>query len=128
MVDAPTRLRAILASYQLRFPEEKEVELLRRIDAQTVPLLTGTIEFLPTTKETLNGFVDLMDAIDDRLAANGLAQFQGHDALNKAKAHFRKPEVMLENLTVPNSTTGESLIHKYGRLRTELWNTIPSAT
>lgn len=116
MLDADTRLRAILHSYKLRFQGESDLKLLKRIDAQLVPLLLDTIEFLPTTKLTVEGFVTLTQAIDRQLAENGYPAFNTNEKMNKGRAYFLREDVTIDRV--------RELLPKYQELRQELWDTV----
>lgn len=117
MLDGKTRLRAILNSYQTRLPGESEIVLLSKLDARIVPLLSETIDTLPTTKDTLNGFVAIQAAIDDRLAELGHPEFRDHERLTAAKGYFAAPETTVE-------AAREHLVAYWG-IREDLWKKIP---
>ena len=99
MLDAPSRLRVILASYKAKYPDESELQLLGRIDAELVPILTETIEYLPTTKETLNGYVEMIDLIDNRAAELGKPDLKNYERIQKGKAYLLKPETGIAEAT-----------------------------
>ncbi len=99
MLDTPTRLRAILASYQAKRPKSSEVELLSEVDTELAPLLMEHIEFFPATKETLTGYLDMIDLIDQRVAELGHPELSQHERIQKGKAYLRRPDTGIAEAT-----------------------------
>ena len=125
-MDHKQRLSVMMADAKRRL-RKSELEVLRAIDAQIVPLFLDTIEDLPTTKETLLGLVGLTNAVDDKLAELGHPEMRDHPRLIGAKGFFANPDTPVEAAVAANPNLGGmSAIQAFGALRGEVWSHITS--
>jgi len=96
------------------------VEILRQIDAQTVPVLMDTLGILPVTRQTMDRFVEFMEALDCELAESGHPEFKNHPRLKAALSYFRSNN--------PDDATarqdGESPLDLYATVRQNIWKSI----
>lgn len=124
-MDAKQRLSVMIDDARRRL-HTTEVEAIRAIDAQIVPLFRDTIESLPTTKQTLLGLVGLAQAVDERLAELGHRQFLDNPRINGAKNYFSQDDTTVEAVMAPNPNVEGNLsaIELYEAVRRDLWSQI----
>jgi hypothetical protein len=118
-------------SYKLRYTGDSELQLLRRMDARILPCFATTIEHPPlsplTTKTLLNGLVDFVTAMDNRLAELGHAEFVEHSRIVGAKNFFGREGIDVEDVMKPMvELDNQSPMQAFIAVRKSLWDQIPT--
>lgn len=121
MLDATTRLAALISGEKRQHPKLNKLEILRSIDAQIVPLFMAIIENLPVSKQTLLGLVEITREIDNKVAEMGHDGLKTNPRIQTALKYFEAPETTLENVMAPNPTSGKPVVESFGDLRKSLW-------
>jgi len=111
-----------MLSYMKSSDGLNSVEALKQIDAQTVPVLMDTLGILPVTRQTMDRFIEFMEALDRELANQGLAEFKDHPRLKAAVAYFK--ETNPAEVTWRGEANQESPLDLYATVRRDIWNSL----
>jgi hypothetical protein len=121
-INPDARVRAIMLSYMKSSNGLNSVGALKQIDAQTVPVLMDTLGILPVTRQTMDRFVEFMEALDRELANQGISEFKDHPRLKAAIAYFK--ETNPAEVTWRNDANHDSPLDLYATVRKDIWNSL----
>lgn len=120
-INPDARVRAIMRSYLSKPSRLGRVEALKQIDAQTVPAIMDTLGILPATRQTMDRFVEFMEALDTELANNGHPEFREHPRLKAALAYFKTNNPAE---ATARDEGGQSPMDLYATVRRDIWSSL----
>jgi len=120
-INPDARVSAIMQAYMTKPDTAGHVEALRQIDAQTVPAIMDTLRILPVTRQTMDRFVEFMEALDRKLAENGRPEFKDHPRLKAALSYFKKSS---SGEATMRNEEGQSPMDLYATVRKDIWSSI----